>query len=130
MTKSLSEMQRGPLLPVKSYLNLPVSDPKCCHIIKLQFSMRKEASKLHVCFWLNSSDQSLSKSFFAIAIQPVGTDLWTLSKKRELSSPTCNESLISHAAGRMKLSKSHYTGVKGQTCKRIKGTLSPKENAG
>lgn len=92
--------------------------------------MRKEAFKLHVCFRLNFSDQRLSKIFFAIAVQPAGTDLWTLSQKWELSSPTRNESLIRQSAGRMKLSKSHYTGVKSQTCKRIKGTLSPKENAG
>lgn len=68
--------------------------------------------------------------FPKIAMHGVGTDLCTSSKNREQSSLALNESLISQAAGRMKLIKLCYTGVKSQTCKRMKGTLSPKEKEG
>lgn len=68
--------------------------------------------------------------FPSIAIYAVGTDLCTSSKNREPSSLVLNESLISQAIGRMKLSKSCYTGVESQTYKRIRGTLSPKEKEG
>jgi len=72
----------------------------------------------------------LRKILPATAIHAMGTDLCTQSKNGEPSSLELNESLISQAIGRMKLSKSCYTGVESQTCKRIKGTLSPNENEG
>lgn len=64
------------------------------------------------------------------AMPAVGIDLCASSKSREKSSLALNEPLISQAMGRMKLPKACYTEVKSQTCKRIKGTLSPKENEG
>lgn len=83
--------------------------------------------KLCVYIWLNFSNHK-TETFPAVATHAMGTDLHTSSKNRELNSLALNEFLILQATGKMKLSKSCYTGIKSQTCKRIKGTLSPKEN--
>lgn len=79
------EMQKGPLLPEKVTWILPFQILNV-HIVKLQSSRIKDISKLFSCFWLNFFflTKNWARRFFGIAIWAVGTDLWTLSKNREL----------------------------------------------